>query len=82
MDRGEEVEKFMAKRVKRFYWQRIMCRYGLPDIIFWENGTQFTSTMVTDFCKDLGMHVKFMFVVHPQTNGKFKSRNNVILKGL
>lgn len=82
MDRGEEMEKITAERLKHFYWKRIICQYDLPNAIFSENETQFTSTVVTDLCMNLGMHAKFVFVVHPQSNGKFKLGNNVILKGL
>lgn len=60
-----------------------MCWYGLPGAIVSDNGTQFSSIVVIDFCKDLEVQRKYVFVVHPpQANGKAKSTNKVILKGL
>lgn len=38
--------------------------------------------MVTDFCKDLGMQTKFIYVVHPQANKQAEFANKVILNGL
>lgn len=59
-----------------------MCRYGLQWAIVSENGTQFASTMVIDFSKDLGVQIKFVSVVHPQANDQAESANKIILKGL
>lgn len=59
-----------------------MCRYSLPNAIVLDNITQFAGVMVIYFCKDLGMHTKFVYVVHPQINRQAESANNVILKGL
>lgn len=75
------MAKIKTEKVKCFYWQRIICRYGLPDAIVSDNGTQFSSTVVTNFCKDLGIHTKFMSVVHPQANRQAKLVNKLILKG-
>lgn len=62
---AEVVAKITTDRVYYFYWQKIMCIYGLPGAIVSDNGTQFASVIVTDFCKDLGVHTKFVFIVHP-----------------
>lgn len=59
-----------------------MCRYGLLDAIVSNNGTQFASTVVIEFCKDLGIQTKFVYVVHPQDNRQAESVNKIILKGL
>lgn len=45
-----------------------MYRYGLCGAFVSKNGTQFTSTVVIDFYKDLGVHTKFVPVVYPQAN--------------
>ena len=58
-----------------------MCQYDLPDAILLDNGTQFSSIVVTEFCKDLGVQTKFVSVIHPQANEKVESANKVILKG-
>lgn len=44
-----------------------------------DNGTQFASTTVVDFCKHLGIQTKFISVIHPEANGQAESANKVIL---
>lgn len=38
--------------------------------------------MVIDFCKDLGVQIKFMCIVHSQAVGQAEYMNKVIIKGL
>nr|KYP64250.1 Retrotransposable element Tf2 [Cajanus cajan] len=47
-----------------------------------DNGTQFASTRVRDFCKGVGIRMAFTSVEHPQANGQAESANKVILSGL
>lgn len=58
-----------------------MCRFGLPGVIISDNRTQFTITIVVDFCYDLGVKTNFIFVIYPHANGQAQSSNKVILKG-
>lgn len=74
----EAMDKIIMKRVSSFYWQWIMCQYRLPNVIASDNECHFASTIVIDFCKDLCMKTKFVFVIHIQSNGADK----VILKVL
>lgn len=52
-----------------------MCQYDLPNSILLDNGTQLSSIVVIDFCKDLGVQKKFVFVIHPQANEKVELAN-------
>jgi len=47
-----------------------------------DNGTQFASTSVVDFCTHLGIQTKFVSVIHPQANGQAEAANKVILNGI
>jgi transposase InsO family protein len=47
-----------------------------------DNGTQFASSTVIDFCKHLGIQTKSVSVIHPQANGQAESANKVILNGI
>ena len=76
---AEVVAKITTERVKRLYWKRIICRFGLPREIVLDNGTQFASTTIVDFCKYLGIQTKFVSVIHLQANGQAESANKVIL---
>lgn len=70
-----------ADRVKKFYW-KIVCRFGIPRSIVSDNGTQFASKAVEDFCRGLNIQQIFSSVEHPQTNGQAEAANKVVLMGL
>ncbi|MCI00899.1 gag-pol polyprotein [Trifolium medium] len=59
-----------------------MCRYGIPKNIVSDNGKQFTSELVIEFCEQHGIQNTFVSVEHPQTNGQTESANKVILMGI
>lgn len=59
-----------------------MCKFGLPIAIVSDKGTQFANAMATNLYQDLGVQTKFVYFVHLQANGKSKSTNKVIFKGL
>lgn len=59
-----------------------MYRYRLPSAIVSDNGTEFSSTVVTDFCKELVVQTKLVSIVHPQSKDQSKLVNKVILKEL
>jgi hypothetical protein len=48
---AEPVATISAEQVIRFYWKKIICRFGLPKFIVSDNGTQFTSEKVVQFCE-------------------------------
>lgn len=57
---AEAVAKITADRVKRFYWKKIICKFELPKTIVTDNGTQFASAKVQEFCTKLGIQTKFV----------------------
>lgn len=65
----EAIFKITNERVRHFYWKRLVCRFGLPDVIISDNRTQFTIITVVDFCYDLGVKTNFIFVIYPHANG-------------
>jgi transposase InsO family protein len=75
---AETLSNISADQVKKFYWRKIICRFGLPKYIVSDNGTQFASEKVTDFCKAKGIQNTFVSVEHPQANGQAESANKVI----
>jgi len=62
---AEAFAKITAERIRKFYWKKIIRRFGLPKYIVSANGTQFASSTVIDFCKHLGIQTKFVSVIHP-----------------
>jgi transposase InsO family protein len=57
----------------------IMYRFGIPNNIITDNGTQFTTREFKDFCADSGIKINYASVSHPQSNGQVECSNGIIL---
>ncbi|RDX76126.1 hypothetical protein CR513_43921, partial [Mucuna pruriens] len=79
---AKPIAMISIERIKRFYWKKIICRFGLPAEIVSDNGTQFASQSTAEFCKQLKIKQLFTLVDHPQSNGQAEPANKVILRGL
>nr|BAB00646.1 unnamed protein product [Oryza sativa Japonica Group]BAB17742.1 GAG-POL precursor [Oryza sativa Japonica Group] len=60
----------------------ITARFGVPNRIITDNGTQFTSELFGDYCEDMGIKLCFASPAHPRSNGQVERANAEILKGL
>jgi ribonuclease HI/transposase InsO family protein len=60
----------------------IIHRFGVPNSIITDNGTQFIGKKFLDFCKDHHIRVDWAAVTHPTTNGQVERVNGMILQGL
>jgi hypothetical protein len=47
----------------------IIFHFGVPNYITNDNSTQFTGEMFLDFCDDNNIHVEWVTIAHPRTNG-------------
>jgi hypothetical protein len=54
--------------IKKFFWQNIICRYGVPRHITVDNAKYFDNATFKGFCHQIGMKVDFASVYHPQSN--------------
>jgi transposase InsO family protein len=52
-----------AKAVE--FIREIMYRFGVPNNIITDNGTQFTMKEFMDFCADFGIKINYALVSHP-----------------
>jgi ribonuclease HI len=57
----------------------IIHRFGVPNSIITDNGTQFTGKKFLDFCEDRHIRVDWAVVAHPMTNGQVERANGMIL---
>jgi transposase InsO family protein len=55
--------------VQKFFWQNIVCRFGVPKAITVDNGTQFDAETFKVFCDRIGTRIHFASVRHPESNG-------------
>jgi transposase InsO family protein len=47
----------------------IVCRFGVPNRIITDNGSEFTSGAFQGYCKDLGIQICYASIAHPESNG-------------
>ena len=67
-----------SKKMMNFVTKNIICRYGVPQKIITDNGTQFKSEEFLDFCKQFKIQKSFSAVAHPQANGQVEAVNKII----
>jgi transposase InsO family protein len=60
----------------------LVSRFGVPNRIITDNGSQFTSGLFKSYCASLGTQICYAFVAHPRSNGQAKRANAEVLKGL
>ena len=79
---AEALAKITSQNVLHFYKRNILARFGIPQAIVTDNGTQFIDHTFQEFFTKLGTTQHFASVEHPQMNDQAKSANRVILRGL
>jgi transposase InsO family protein len=61
--------------VQKFFWQSIVCRFGVPKAITVDNRTQFDGEPFKAFCDQIGIKIHFASVRHPKSNGLVETAN-------
>jgi transposase InsO family protein len=69
-----------AKAVE--FIKEIMYKFGIPNTIISDNGTQFTMREFKHFCVDSGIKANYASVSHLQSNSQVEHSNGIILQGL
>ena len=60
----------------------IIYRFGVPNRIITDNGSQFTSRAFFKFCEEMGIKIWFASVSYPRCNSQLERANAEVLKGL
>jgi hypothetical protein len=68
--------------VQKFFWQNIVCRFGVPKAITVDNGTQFDAEAFKEFCDQIDTKIHFASVRHPESNGLVERANGIIMTGI
>ncbi|GJS12599.1 reverse transcriptase domain-containing protein [Tanacetum coccineum] len=79
---AKAVATITGNQVKRFVWDNIVCRFGLPGEIVLNNGKQFCDNPFKDWCTRLSITQRFASVKHPQTNGLVERANRSLGEGI
>ena len=60
----------------------LVYRFGVPNRITTDNGSQCTSGLFKSYCANLGTNFCHASVSHPRNNGQVERANAEVLKGL
>jgi hypothetical protein len=64
------------------FLDQVIHRFGIPNNIITDLGTQFTGNTFWDFCDERSIVVKYVSVAHPRANGQVEQANGMILDAL
>jgi hypothetical protein len=68
--------------VQKFFWQNIICCFGVPKAITVDNAAQFDSEAFKTFCDRIGTKMHFASVRHPESNGLVERASGIIITGI
>jgi ribonuclease HI len=78
---AKPLANIKAPTIQKFFWQNIVCKFGVPRELTVDNGKQFDCYTFKEYCKTLGTHAKFSLVYHSQSNGAVERANVLIFFG-
>ncbi|GJX49482.1 reverse transcriptase domain-containing protein [Tanacetum coccineum] len=79
---AKPVATVTGAQVKKFVWDNIVCKFGLPGEIIFDNGKQFRDNAFKDWCEKLCIRQVFAYVKHPQVNGLVERENRSLGEGI
>ena len=79
---AKPVQSITSNLIQKFFWQNIVCRFGVPYEVTVDNGKQFDSLAFREFYNHLGTKLCFASVYHPQSNGAVERAKGVIFFGV
>ena len=65
-----------------FMWKNIVCRFGIPRSIIFDNGLQFNNRVYRDFFQELKIENLYSTPRYPQSNGQAEASNKTLLAAL
>jgi transposase InsO family protein len=75
------ITNLRAEQAVTFFTD-IVYRFGVPNSIITDNGSQFTGRKFLEFCDKFHIRVDWAAVAHPQINDQVEHANDMILQGL
>lgn len=76
------LKDIKTETVFNAFYNNWICRYGLPNAITTDRGSQFTSHMFKEITSKLGIKHNFTTSFHPQSNGLVERFHRVLKTGL
>jgi ribonuclease HI len=79
---AEALTFITTAKIEHFLWKNIYCRFGTPDAIITDNGSQFDNDDLRSFTSRYGTRLLYASPAHPQTNGQVEAINKILKKTL
>ena len=79
---AKSVATITCQKIKKFVWENIVYRFGLPKVIISNNGKQFGNNPFKDWCEKLHIQQHFASVKHPQANYMVERANRSLREGI
>jgi transposase InsO family protein len=80
--KARAVSTITVKTAQKFFWQNIVCRFGVPSELTVDNDKQFDSQDFREFCSSIGTKPVFASVYHPQSNVVVEHANGKIFSAI
>ena len=68
----EPLASISQQNIKNFMWKNIVCKFGVPKVLVFDNGRQFDNTLFRDFCAHFGIQNHYSSPTHPQATVRLK----------
>ncbi|CAH9118568.1 unnamed protein product [Cuscuta europaea] len=79
---AEPLASITGARCQKFVHKNVITRFGVPQEIISDNGTQFEATPFHELLREWGIKHRFSYVAYPQGNGQVENANRTIMEGL
>nr|GEZ54213.1 reverse transcriptase domain-containing protein [Tanacetum cinerariifolium] len=79
---AKSVTTITSNQIKNFVWDNVVCRFGLPEEIISNNGSNSGTIRSKIVAKKLCIRQHFASVKHPQTNGLLERANRSLGEGI
>nr|GFB21094.1 reverse transcriptase domain-containing protein [Tanacetum cinerariifolium] len=79
---AKAVATITSGQVKKFVWDHIVCRFGIPGEIISDNGKQFADNPFKGWCDKLNITQRFASVKHLQSNRLVERANRSLGEGI
>ncbi|XP_034679904.1 uncharacterized protein LOC117909968 [Vitis riparia] len=78
----EAYANIKDKDVTKFVWKNIIYRFEIPQTIIADNGPQFDSKVLWNFCSELNIRNSYFTPRYPQSNGQAEATNKTLITAL
>ncbi|KAK1586328.1 hypothetical protein Q3G72_001372 [Acer saccharum] len=79
---AEPLVHITETNTTNFVKKNILYKFGIPNTIITDNGTQFDNKKFKELCKKYGINNYYASPAHPQINGQTEAMNKIIKHNL